>query len=165
MRSNWGRLLVVFIILGAILILPAQINQILQLASHKCDLLWTPLVDDLDLRFYINIFLPHVDPFVMVWLMILRDMFSLSWYYLMWIDIDFFCAYTYVADHLVASLVWGRWCFIIVNGNLTIGLLKTFLLSSIMKIIIKVFFLQMYWNEFWWMWHTKYNTHGFFFSL
>ncbi len=78
MRSNWWRLLVIFIILGAVLILPAQNNQILQLASHRCDLLWTPLLDDLDLRFYINIVLSHVDLFVIVWLMILRDMFSLS---------------------------------------------------------------------------------------
>jgi hypothetical protein len=34
-----GSLIVIFIILGAVLILPAQINQILQLASHRCDLL------------------------------------------------------------------------------------------------------------------------------
>jgi len=39
MRSNWGRLIVIFITLGIVLILSAQINQILQLASHGCDLL------------------------------------------------------------------------------------------------------------------------------
>ncbi len=38
MRSNWGRLIVIFVTLGTILILSAQINQILQVASHKCDL-------------------------------------------------------------------------------------------------------------------------------
>ncbi len=45
-----------------------------------------------------------VNPFVMVWLIILRNMFIFTYYYLMWIDIDFFCAYTYVVDHLVARL-------------------------------------------------------------
>ncbi len=38
MRSNWGRLIVIFVTLGTVLILSAQINQILQVASHKCDL-------------------------------------------------------------------------------------------------------------------------------
>jgi hypothetical protein len=38
MRSNWGRLIVIFITLGIVLILLAQINKILQLASHRCDL-------------------------------------------------------------------------------------------------------------------------------
>jgi len=48
--------------------------------------------------------LAYENPFVMVWLIILRDMFILNCYYLMWIDIDFFCAYTYVVGHLVARL-------------------------------------------------------------
>jgi hypothetical protein len=39
MRSNWGRLIVIFVTLGIVLILLAQINKILQLASHRCDLL------------------------------------------------------------------------------------------------------------------------------
>jgi hypothetical protein len=39
MRSIWGRLIVIFMTLGIVLILSAQINQILQVASQKCDLL------------------------------------------------------------------------------------------------------------------------------
>jgi len=50
--------------------------------------------------------LAYVNPFVMVWLIILRDMFILNYYYLMWIDIEFFCTYTYVVGHLVARLSW-----------------------------------------------------------
>jgi len=83
MRSNWGRLIVIFVTLGIVLIFLAQINQILQLASPRCDLLWTPLHVNLDLRFYVNIVLPYVDLFIMVWLMILRDMFSSNYYYWM----------------------------------------------------------------------------------
>jgi hypothetical protein len=142
MRSNWGRLIVIFITLGIVLILSTQINQILQLASHGCDLLWTPLHVNLDLRFYVNIVLPHVDPFVMVWLMILRDMFSSNYYYWMWFGIGFYCTYSYVVDHLVASSVWARWWALVSSlsvGTWLIGLLKTFLLNSIIQITTEVF--------------------------
>jgi len=48
----WTRLIIIFIILGnAILIFPAQINQILQLASPRCGFLEVPLLDNLELRF------------------------------------------------------------------------------------------------------------------
>jgi hypothetical protein len=35
-NSNWGRLIVICVILGAVIILPVQINRILQLASRRC---------------------------------------------------------------------------------------------------------------------------------
>jgi hypothetical protein len=35
-NSNWGRLIVICVILGAVIILPVQINHILQLASRRC---------------------------------------------------------------------------------------------------------------------------------
>ncbi len=63
---------------------------------------WAPLVDNFGTEILHKMCLACVNPFVMVWLIILRDMFILSYYYLMWIDIDFFCAY--VVDHLVARL-------------------------------------------------------------
>ncbi len=81
-------------------------------------------------------------PSVMVWLMILRDMFSSSYYYLIWIRIDFFCAYSYVVGHLVASSVWERWLALVSSLSVRtwlIGLLKTFLLSSIIQITTEVF--------------------------
>ncbi len=92
--------------------------------------------------FFVNIVLPHVDRFVMVWLMMLRDIFSSNYYYWMWIGIDFFCAYSYVVDHLVASSVWER-CWALVSslsvGTWLSGVLKIFLLSSIIQITTEVF--------------------------
>jgi len=35
-NSNWGRLIIICVILGAVIILPVQINRILQLASRRC---------------------------------------------------------------------------------------------------------------------------------